>query len=617
MRRLYTGTGTLIGVTAASYLAWLLVAFLLLEWPRLFLAAVSEVQLEGIELRPGRWLIPGGLLPHAVTHFPENGSAALYALYHSGSLLWGLGLLLVGPSVIRGATGWWRLFAAQGLLWTAVPLVLYPGLFRGGRYSPLLASLRALGWGGTESGLWPATGLLLGVLLFGAAFLAARTLLDSAGEGRQQRLLALGQWLLGPLVLASLLATLPARRYRGYFAIAFLLPPLVLGLAAGIPAAMAPVRKTVPLQLSRAGGWTVVAVLLAVFSVSVGSRALLPAGERAEVEEWSPAIENESSPTGHIERSKAGAFYHRGISFSHEVGGRWGYGSDHAIEQLQRIRQLGANTVAIVPYAFTRAPRDTDINTRTDETNDRVIRTIRAAKQLGLRVTLKPQLWGRGFTGDIAFDDEADFEHWFGQYRDWMLNYARLAERHGVDLLVIGTELGGVSNRETAWRGLIADVHRLYSGPVTYAANWDREFEALPFWDALDMLGVNMYNPLAAPDETPGPDSPRVRELVEKLGAMAQRHNKKILFTEVGFPSTANAALEPWREDGGPLDTELQARCYETILAAFSRQPWFAGLYWWKWPSHGRGSAHDGSYSPLGKPALAVVARWYGQENEQ
>jgi hypothetical protein len=306
--------------------------------------------------------------------------------------------------------------------------------------------------------------------------------------------------------------------------------------------------------------------------------------------EWRRTLREAAEETQLEKKVEAREFYHRGISFSHEVGGRWGYGSDRGLEQLQRIRDLGANTIALVPYAFTRAPRETYIHTNTDESDDRVVRTLEAAQQLGLRVTLKPQLWARGFTGDIAFDDTADFERWFEQ--------------------------GGVSGREAAWRGLIADVRRVYSGLLTYAANWDGEFEALPFWDALDTLGLNMYFPLAAANETPQHDSPRVQELVKKIGALARRHNKKVLFTEVGYPSTAKAAVEPWTEDGGSLSVELQSQCYETVFEAFSPQPWFAGLYWWKWPSHGRGSPHEGNYSPLGKPALDVVERWYKMGEE-
>ncbi len=305
-------------------------------------------------------------------------------------------------------------------------------------------------------------------------------------------------------------------------------------------------------------------------------------------------------------------FFHRGISFSHEVGGGWGYGSDRAAEQLGRIKAVGATSVAIVPYAFTRAPEETTIFFNTDESDARVVRSIRQAQQLGLRVTLKPHLWGRGFTGHIEFRDPAPFELWFAEYRRWLLHYARLAELHGVDLLVIGNELGGLSGREEHWRGLIRDLRRIYRGPLTYAAHWDKEFEAVTFWGQLDYIGVNFYFPLAAPGEQPRADSPRVQELVTKLAALSRRYGKPVIFTEVGYPAAATGAAQPWIESGA-LDNELQRRCYEVVFQAFYDQPWLAGMYWWKWPSSGWGQPAGVTFVPLDKPALAVVERWYAR----
>ncbi|HYM12164.1 MAG TPA: hypothetical protein VEU62_15620 [Bryobacterales bacterium] len=307
------------------------------------------------------------------------------------------------------------------------------------------------------------------------------------------------------------------------------------------------------------------------------------------------------------------SFFHRGISFSHEPGGSRGYGSDAAAGQLAAIARLGANSVAVIPYAFTRAPRDPRLLFGTGERDDRVIRTIEQAKRLGLRVTLKPQLWAPVFTGDIAFASDADFERWFSRYRRWLLHYARLAEICDADLLVIGNELGGVTGREAAWRALIADLRRVYSGPLTYAASWGPEAERLRFWDALDYIGVNMYYPLANPGETPRPDSSRLRELVQKLATLSQKYNRPVLFTEAGYPARASAAARPWDESDGLPDAAMQARCYTVLFEAFYDQPWFAGLYWWKWPSSGEGSRFEISYSPLGKPALGVLARWYGR----
>lgn len=310
--------------------------------------------------------------------------------------------------------------------------------------------------------------------------------------------------------------------------------------------------------------------------------------------------------------------FQKGITLAHEGYRRSGegYGSQVASAQLARIKALGANSVTLVPYGFTRAPAETTVRwTGSDETDERVAHTIREARRLGLATVLKPQLWSRGtWTGDIAFTDEAAFRQWMASYRLFILHYARLAASEHADLLVVGTELGGLTGREAAWRELIRDVRRVWSGPLTYAANWGEEVESVAFWNDLDYIGVNFYYPLVSKaGETPQAGSPRLRELDRTLERLSKRHRKPVLITEVGFAASAAAPLEPWKEHNAALDPEMQARCYEVVFRALYRRPWLAGLSWWKWPSHGRGSAEDPSFSPLGKPALTVLERWYGK----
>lgn len=302
---------------------------------------------------------------------------------------------------------------------------------------------------------------------------------------------------------------------------------------------------------------------------------------------------------------------HQGISLSHEVGGDWGYGSDSAQRELEKIRQIGANSVAIVPYAFTRAPEETSIRFRTDETDARVIRTIEQARHAGLRVLLKPHLWGRGFTGDVTFTSDEDFQTWWTSYRRWLLHFARMAELYNVELLALGNELGGLTVREQPWRDLIRDVRRIYGGDLTYASHWSGEFERVGFWDQLDYIGVNAYFPLAGAEETPSADSPRVAQIRSRLAAVAGRFGKPVLFTEVGFPSMQSGAAEPWTDRSGAIDLSMQSDCYEVIFEVFAAEPWFAGSYWWKWPSHGRGGPYDLSHRPNGKPAMEVLRRWF------
>ena len=56
------------------------------------------------------------------------------------------------------------------------------------------------------------------------------------------------------------------------------------------------------------------------------------------------------------------------------------------------------------------------------------------------------------------------------------------------------------------------------------------------------------------------------------------------------------------------MDARLQAQCYEVWFDQFARLPQVEGMFWWKWPSHGRESPFDPSHRPLGKLAADVLS---------
>ncbi len=339
---------------------------------------------------------------------------------------------------------------------------------------------------------------------------------------------------------------------------------------------------------------------------------------------WTAENASRAATDAPARRQFDGDFFFRGISFSHEgyTGTGDGYASPQAAEQLRRLKALGANAIALVPYGFSRGTNDPAIfYAGTDESDEQLSAGLYAAHHLGMKVMLKPHLWlGQiGYSGAIRFDDSATRALWMRNYREFILHYARLAELEHFDLLSIGNELEGVSSRQDDWRRLIADVRRVYHGPIAYACNWGGEFESLGFWDALDYISMNNYYPLREPhDAKAAPPRaedllPGANRLAEKLEAISRRWHKPILFTEVGYPSVRGGSSEPWKEDiARGVSVEEQAAAYEATFRAFMGRPWFRGMFWWKWPSNGRGGGpQDPSYTPLGKPAAEVVRAWF------
>lgn len=247
--------------------------------------------------------------------------------------------------------------------------------------------------------------------------------------------------------------------------------------------------------------------------------------------------------------------------------------------------------------------------------------TAALARERGIATLLKPHLWtGRGsWRGELAMTTEADWVEWFAQYEAFIVHFARVAEANGIEGLCIGAELGATLEREAEWRRIIERVRQVYGGWLVYAANWTH-FEQVPFWDAVDFIGVQAYFPLA-PEPTADVDT-----LVEgwqpwlaRLEAVARRTDRRVLFTEIGYRSNANAAVEPWlwerqTEGGGDAaGMETQKALYEAFFRAAWRRDWVAGAYFWKWfPDHeGAGGPQDEGFTPQRKMAQQTLSQWY------
>lgn len=216
-------------------------------------------------------------------------------------------------------------------------------------------------------------------------------------------------------------------------------------------------------------------------------------------------------------------------------------------------------------------------------------------------------------------NNEEDWERWFARYNEFILHYARLAEANDIEFLCIGTELHQTAvQRPKNWRRIIKDIRAVFSGKLTYAANWSGEFEEIEFWDELDYIGIQAYFPLS---EHASPNVASIEQgwdlAFQSIERIQARFQKPVLFTEVGYKSTPDGLIKPWEWDApakaaksqAGLDT--QARAYEVFFNKVWQRPWMAGAFWWKWFPTGP-SARD-AFSPQGKPAEEVLGRWYRQ----
>ena len=296
-------------------------------------------------------------------------------------------------------------------------------------------------------------------------------------------------------------------------------------------------------------------------------------------------------------------------------------------EAFLELRAHGVQWISQTPFGWQRRANEPRFEIVTDgpvywgETDAGLAATTQLARKHGIFTMLKPHLWlldrSRGrWEGSIAMRSEADWRRWFENYEIFIVHYAALADSVGAAAFCVGTELSGTTEREEDWRRIIAAVRRVYSGPLTYAANWDGEFERIAFWDALDFVGVQAYFPLAsAPQSNADSLATAWQPIRERLAVLSSRVRKPIVFTEIGYRSERGASVEPWRWGAAHEPDSLeQAACYEAAFRALWDEPWFGGFYWWKWfpdPEVGR-SARDASFSPQGKPAAAVLADAYG-----
>lgn len=330
----------------------------------------------------------------------------------------------------------------------------------------------------------------------------------------------------------------------------------------------------------------------------------------------------------------------------------WVAGDSIASHNMDQISNIGTNWISQTPFGWMKGIDSPVVVLNSDKAwwgeADRGIRhTAALASSSGIKSMLKPHIWlrrsGDKWRSDIAMNSPVEWDAWFESYSDWILHYALLAEECNIEALCIGTELHQTTvQHPEKWREIIAAIRKVYSGDLTYAANWYKELEGVTFWDDLDYIGVQAYFPLSKKD------NPRKKELLKswqkhkrQLENISKKYNKKIVFTEIGYKNTADAAKEPWTwpqdtEDDIEVSDVMQRICYEALFESVWHESWFDGMFIWKWfhttykyrdydtyfaareerrQKRGRGKSRTVYFTPQHTETIETLSKWYKGEN--
>jgi hypothetical protein len=334
------------------------------------------------------------------------------------------------------------------------------------------------------------------------------------------------------------------------------------------------------------GGFVIALVL------TIAATAMLKAHERQERHERSGVVEQ------------------RGIALpTWRINGYDGTATTRAISD---IAGLGATWIQFTPTWNMATGTSTKIDGAWRVTDAAVQAAIDLAHSKGLKVLLKPHVDPRDNTNRWEINPSSRTA-WFDSYQSMITHYAAIAQQKGVDEFSVGCELATMSGPADrgAWLTVINAIKAIYSGPLVYAATTD-EYPNVSFWDQLSFIGIDAYFPLST---RPTTDVSALEAawipIRNQMSAFAAGVGHRIVFTEAGYPSQVGAAVNPWNNQNSRTPSQpQQAAAYEALLATFTGEPWWAGVFWWSWWTD------NGLYEPLdfaikGKLAESVLRNWW------
>lgn len=316
-----------------------------------------------------------------------------------------------------------------------------------------------------------------------------------------------------------------------------------------------------------------------------------------------------------------------------------GYFSSTAARlEVERMAALGVRWCVVVATVLAetatseRQYRDFALTPDDDELR----RIIDLLQSKGIRAHLRPMLETHDGHGRTMVWFPPDRERipgrvsrhraaWFAGMADRTVHYARIAQQMGCAWYGIDSELDRMVEENDHWKKVVAAARSEFRGPIDSchtpivdpAAELKRRDDHW-FLD-LDALTLCFYRPAATRAGATADEMTAhlTRESLPYYREVARLYPKPIWFGECGCTSSTGGALHPssWRGDGR-YDPAEQANYLEAVCRTFSPEPWWHGLYWWKWeeqadrPQFKNDPAGDKGFTLYGKPAAEVFRQW-------
>jgi hypothetical protein len=297
-----------------------------------------------------------------------------------------------------------------------------------------------------------------------------------------------------------------------------------------------------------------------------------------------------------------------------------GQDPNKTIATLERLRADGVNLVSIYITWEILNKFSSDLHRRSDTPSDRSLASVTAlAHRLGFAVEWMPIVTTSKSAPRYEIEPN-NMAEWWSAYTSMIDHYGKLAGKEKVDLFSIGSEYAALQKYKSNWLTIISHLRHQdgYHGLTTYMSTTGAGFPDLDWWGNVDLLSVSPYwslSPARIPD---------VKQLVRAwrnqylpvLKTLYNTYHKPVLMDEIGYPNQDYSAYHPavaWQNHSAAPNEQAQANAYEALLQVSSLpvyRSWMRGVVWFYWGGT-HYNRHDTSYSPQGKMAECVLAKYW------